>query len=123
MTENRAIVEKSFGAIKPDKEDSEKEAVVSSFLDYFRKGSAGRDVFMEHIIPLLTLDDLIEGSRTCRQMNIMCRTYTVIDVLESYGMGSLCCLHKVHLGKLILASVPSKDVCKSARRHFQMIQR
>lgn len=101
---------------------TEKKSGSFSFLDFFKKGSAGREVFSAVIVPFLNLDDLIHGSATCREMNAMCRTYTVGDVLSMHSMDHIGRQHKIEVGKLIIATVSPQYNSKliPARRLIRM---
>lgn len=60
--------------------------------DLFRKGSVGRTLFKEYIVPFLSLDDLVEASRSCRSMNTICHALTVEEIaanLPSNGAPSI----------------------------------
>ena len=74
------------------------------FLDWCKKGSGGRLIFAEHVVPFLSLEDLTSAAVSCRQMNAMCRTYTIGEVLEKYDL-KLSITHKMDLGKLVMCSV------------------
>lgn len=76
-----------------------------SWLVFTQKGSIGRAVFREHIIPYLTLDDLVIGAVACRQMNALCRTYTVGEILVLHSMEHVSRHHRMELGKLIIGSI------------------
>ena len=80
----------------------------TKFLDVFKKGSGARSVFADHILPFLSMDDVISGSAVCRQMNTMCRSYTVGDVLDLYSMHHVARDHKMKLGQLVLGSLSRK---------------
>jgi len=50
-------------------------------VDFFKKGSAGHVIFEDHVVPYPPLEDLLAAATTCRQVNAMCRAYTVGEVL------------------------------------------
>lgn len=77
--------------------------------DFFKKGSAGRNIFVEHVVPFLTLDDLLNSAATCRPMNAVCRTYTVGEILARHNAVTVSRTHKMELGKLIMSTVTSKQ--------------
>ena len=39
------------------------------FLDWCKKGSGGRLIFAEHVVPFLSLEDLTSAAVSCRQSN------------------------------------------------------
>lgn len=78
-----------------------------SLLDCFKKGTGARMIFAEHIASFLTLDDLLNAATCCRQMNGMCRTYTVGEILTKQSV-EMSRHHKMELGKLVMSSVVSK---------------
>ena len=77
------------------------------FVDFFKKGSAGRVIFEDHVVPYLPLEDLLAAATTCRQVNAMCRAYTVGEVLAKHSINTSR-FHKMELGKFILASVSTQ---------------
>ena len=104
-------------AVRPALSYSSEEAF--DFLDFFKKGTAGRTVFDSKLVPFLTLDDLVKGSRACRQMNGMCHTYSVGEVLSRYAMDDVAQEHKLELGKLVMGFVSPKY--NSYRLHRRLI--
>ena len=80
------------------------------------------NAFTEHVVPFLSLDDLINGSASCRQMNSMCRAYTVGEVLVLHSMGSTSSTHKIELGKLIMGFV-SRTYTGNYDRHYNRHRR
>ncbi|CAB9528811.1 expressed unknown protein [Seminavis robusta] len=116
-------ITKSFGALKLSSSgpSASRGSLLEPFCfnDFFKKGSAGRAVFTEYIVPFLTLDDLVSGSSTCRQMNAMCRTYIVGEILEFHSMDHVSRNHKMELGKLIMIFVsPKYNVRGEIHRRF-----
>jgi hypothetical protein len=75
------------------------------FLEFLKKGTAGRAIFTEFVVPFLWLNDLLKCAKTCRKLNTICRTYTIGEVLSLYSMDHVARTHKLELGKLIMASV------------------
>ena len=93
------------------------------FEDYFRKGSAGRTVCMDHVVPFLTLDDLVSASSCCRQMNAMCRSYTVGEVLSLHSMDHISRAHKMELGKLVMGFASRKWNKKRQSLHRRYVRK
>lgn len=58
----------------------------NSFTNFLGEGTAGRTLFEEHVVPLLTPADLINGANTCRVMNSACRMYTVTEILRKHQL-------------------------------------
>ena len=81
---------------------------ILSFVEFFKEGTVGRRVFVECIVPFLSLDDLVNGSVTCRQMNAMCHTYTLGEILSLHSMEDVSREHKLELGKLIIGFTSGK---------------
>mmetsp|Transcript_19521 Transcript_19521/g.36411 ORF Transcript_19521/g.36411 Transcript_19521/m.36411 type:complete len:304 (+) Transcript_19521:97-1008(+) len=100
--------------LSPVESSERQEEAIYSFANFFNKGSAGRAIFTDQIVPFLSLDDLITGSKSSRKMNAMCHTYTVGEVLALHSMDGVSRGHKMELGKLV-ASFADRKYCSSAR--------
>lgn len=79
-----------------------------NFATLFKAGGVGRALFKEHVVPFMTLRDLIVGAKTSRQMNTMCRTYTIGEIFAMKLMNGVPRYHKLELGKFILATEGGK---------------
>ena len=94
---------KQFDALKISPNQSGKEGNEFNFHSFFSHGSVGRQIFHDFILPYLSMDGVIHASRVSRQMNGMCRTYTIGDVLDKHSI-TLPLHHKLELGKLIIGA-------------------
>lgn len=87
------------------------------FLEFFKTGSAGRNVFDDFILPYLSLKDLVWAAASCRQMNTMCRTYTVADLMMNNSLG-LSRAQTIELDKLVMFSVSPQYHKGDIQRRF-----
>ena len=94
---------KQFDALKISPNQRGKVGNEFNFHSFFSNGSGGRQIFQNFILPFLSMRDLIRASRVSRQMNGMCRTYTIGDVLEKHSI-TLPLRHKLELGKLVIGA-------------------
>ena len=104
-----------------DTENSTDDTINERFcvVDFFKKGSAGQDVFATAIVPFLSLDDLVNGSACCRAMNSFCHTYTVGEIVSLHSMDHISGRHKTELGKFIFGFVsPSFSSHRSHHRRI-----
>jgi hypothetical protein len=82
-------------------------------LEFLKKGGAGRAIFREHILPFLSLDDIVSSARCCRHMNALPCMYTVGKVLAIHSMDHVSRDHKTELRKFVMAFVNPKYIRKT----------
>lgn len=90
-------------SLNPPDDSFSEDGTKSALLEVCQKGSGGSMLFEKHVVPFLTLKDLVRSSNSCRRLNAMCRMYTVGEILDEHVDGQIDHASKLALGKFLIA--------------------